>query len=213
MEAEIFVQNLSGKYPYHKISRYLKSGDGDKNVFKAEASSVLCCVSAAVLACMIQSSAENIKSLTWILNCGFDRVIKQNNNSGAAVTARSQGAECKSHFYLQRRRRGHEGANIVSISITTGGSSAVSRGVQGWLQSTEGTVHFHPPTLASQHQPGRVATLVGLGWAGLGWLLQLGIFNSDHSPSPGRPQPPAEDTDSYTAPPPPAHSRTARPHK
>ena len=166
MEAEIFVQNLSGKYPYHKISRYLKSGDGDKNVFKAEASSVLCCVSAAVLACMIQSSAENIKSLTWILNCGFDRVIKQNNNSGAGVTARSQGAECKLHFYLQRRRRGHEGANIVSISITTGGSSAVSRGVQGWIQSTEGTVHFHPPTLASQHQPGRVATL-GLGW--LGW--------------------------------------------
>ena len=164
------MQNLSGKYPYHKISRYLKSGDGDKNVFKAEASSVLCCVSAAVLACMIQSSAENIKSLTWILNCGFDRVIKQNNNSGAGVTARSQGAECKLHFYLQRRRRGHEGANIVSISITTGGSSAVSS-VQGWIQSTEGTVHFHPPTLASQHQPGRVATLgLGwLGWAALGW--------------------------------------------
>ena len=134
----------------------------------------MCCVSAAVLACMIQSSAENIKSLTWILNCGFDRVIKQNNNSGAAVTARSQGAECKLHFYLQRRRRGHEGANIVSISITTGGSSAVSRGVQVWIQSTEGTVHFHPPTLASQHQPGRVATL-GLGWAGLGWAGWAGL--------------------------------------
>ena len=165
MEAEIFVQNLSGKYPYHKISRYLKSGDGDKNVFKAaEASSVLCCVSAAVLACMIQSSAENIKSLTWILNCGFDRVIKQNNNSGAAVTARRQGAECKLHFYLQRRRRGHEGANIVSISITTGGSSAVSRG--GSSQQRGQFTFIHPP---SPPPPAREGGNTGAGLAGLGW--------------------------------------------
>ena len=160
------MQNLSGKYPYHKISRYLKSGDGDKNVFKAEASSVLCCVSAAVLACMIQSSAENIKSLTWILNCGFDRVIKQNNNSGAAVTARSQGAECKLHFYLQRRRRGHEGANIVSISITTGGSSAVSRG--GSSQQRGQFTFIHPPSPPNTSQGGW-QHWGWAGWAGLGW--------------------------------------------
>ena len=167
MEAEIFVQNLSGKYPYHKISRYLKSGDGDKNVFKAaEASSVLCCVSAAVLACMIQSSTENIKSLTWILNCGFDRVIKQNNNSGAAVTARRQGAECKLHFYLQRRRRGHEGANIVSISITTGGSSAVSRG--GSSQQRGQFTFIHPPSPPNTSQGGW-QHWGWAGWAGLGW--------------------------------------------
>ena len=66
----------------------------------------MCCVSGAVLACMIQSATENIKSLTWILNCGFDRVIKQNNNSGAGVIAQSHGAECKLHFYLQQRRQG-----------------------------------------------------------------------------------------------------------
>ena len=89
----------------------------------------MCCVSAAVLACMIQSATENIKSLTWILNCGFDRVIKQNNNSGAGVIAQSHGAESKLHFYLQqrRRRRGHEGVNIVSISITTAQCPGVSR--------------------------------------------------------------------------------------
>ena len=152
----------------------------------------MCCVSAAVLACMIQSSTENIKSLTWILNCGFDRVIKQNNNSGAGVTAQSHGAECKLHFYLQQRLRGHEGVNIVSISITTAQCPAAA-GVAP-APVNRGDSHFHPPTLAS-HQPGRVTTLgLGLarlgwaGWAGLGWLLQLEIFNSDHSPSAGRPQ-------------------------
>ena len=158
MEADIFLQNLSGKYPYHKISRLLS---GDKTCLKPRRA--VCCVSGAVLACMIQSATENIKSLTWILNCGFDRVIKQNNNSGAGVTAQSHGAECKLHFYLQQRLRGHEGVNIVSISITTAQCPAAA-GVAP-APVNRGDSHFHPPTLAS-HQPGRVATL-GLGWAGL----------------------------------------------
>ena len=128
----------------------------------------VCCVSGAVLACMIRSATENIKSLTWILNCGFDRVIKQNNNSGAGVIAQSHGAECKLHFYLQQRLRGHEGVNIVSISITTAQCPAAA-GVAP-APVNRGDSHFHPPTLAS-HQPGRVATLgLGLaGLAGLGW--------------------------------------------
>ena len=88
----------------------------------------------------------------------------------AGVIAQSHGAECKLHFYLQQRRRGHEGVNIVSISITTAQCPAAA-GVAP-APVNRGDSHFHPPTLAS-HQPGRVATL-GLGWAGLaglGWAV------------------------------------------